>query len=226
MDTFLALFQKFIKLPIIQNQGETLVVMAVLFFVGRYVIRFIAARIKKMADDGNDAIMSGREKRAATVAGIFKTAANVALFLVLFGLTLSLFGVNAATLLGAAGLLTFAISFGTQSLIKDLVAGISIFAENQYAVGDKVKINDKEGVVRYMSIRTTVLEAEAKTDEKTGIVTPGCYIFIANGGITSVCNYSLKPPPVETPRPAPTYEWQDALQPVAPAEPPAPQTTR
>jgi small-conductance mechanosensitive channel len=216
MDQIPELFQTFIKLPFIQNQGRTLALMALLFFTGRYAIGFIARRIRKMADDGNDDIMTGREKRAATIAGMFKTAGNIALSIVLFGLTLSLFGVNAATLLGAAGLLTFAVGFGAQALIKDFVAGMFIFAENQFAVGDKVKINDKEGVVRRMSIRATILESDAKTDEKTGVTTPGCLIFIANGGITSVCNYSLikapEKPAEATAEPLPTYRFPAELE--------------
>lgn len=217
MDKIPELFQTFIKLPFIQNQGKTITLMALLFFAGRYAIGFVAHRIRKMADDGNDDVMTGREKRAATIAGMFRTAGNITLSIVLFGLTLSLFGVNASTLLGAAGLLTFAVGFGAQALIKDFVAGMFIFAENQFAVGDKVKINDKEGVVRRMSIRATILESETKTDEKTGVTTPGCLIFIANGGITSVCNYSLvkaAEPSVESlaaPAPLPVYTWPAEL---------------
>jgi small conductance mechanosensitive channel len=221
MEKIASLFHAFISLPLVKNQGETLMLMAVLFFAGRIFIRFVARYIKKIADDGNDEILSGREKRAATIAGMFKTAGNVGLFLVLLGMGLSLVGVNAATILGAAGIVSFAVGFGTQSLVKDLVAGMFIFAENQFAIGDKVKVNDKEGIVRRMSIRTTVLELDAKTDPATGVVTPGCFIFIANGGITSVCNYSLKPPPAAA-VPAPVaYEWQDALEPTTLVPPPA-----
>jgi hypothetical protein len=217
-------------LPFLEKYGTQLALIVAVFFGGRFLIRFLADRIKKMADDGNDEVMSGREKRAATVAGIFKTAANTGLFLVLLGLTLNMVGVDAATILGAAGIVSFAVGFGTQSLVKDLVAGMFIMAENQFAVGDRVKINDKEGTVCRMSVRTTVLRTEAKTAED-GTVTPGCYIFIANGGITSVCNYSLMrntvigptvapPPPATTPAPTPAETVTDAdLARMAPPSP-------
>jgi hypothetical protein len=177
-------------LPFLETYGTQLAIIAAVFFGGRFLIRFVAGRIKKMADDGNDEVMTGREKRAATVAGLFTTAANVGLFLVLTGLVLNMVGVDAMTLLGAAGIVSFAVGFGTQSLVKDLIAGMFIMAENQFAVGDRVKINDKEGTVCRMSVRTTVLRTEPKVGTD-GTETPGCYIFIANGGITSVCNYSL-----------------------------------
>ena len=83
---------------------------------------------------------------------------------------------NAVT---AAGVGVLAISFGAQSIIKDVVAGLFIMFERQYAVGDYVKINDYEGTVTSMAMRCTYLSTWK-----------GEKIIIPNGQITTVINYS------------------------------------
>jgi small conductance mechanosensitive channel len=56
--------------------------------------------------------------------------------------------------LGIAGL---AISFGAQSIIKDKINGLFILLENQYGIGDVVKIGGVSGVVEEVNLRSTVL---------------------------------------------------------------------
>jgi moderate conductance mechanosensitive channel len=53
-----------------------------------------------------------------------------------------------------------AVSFGAQSLVKDVITGFFILLEDQYGVGDVVRVNGKDGLsggVEAVSLRTTVL---------------------------------------------------------------------
>ena len=44
--------------------------------------------------------------------------------------------------------------FGSQTLVKDVITGVFIPAEDQFAVGDVVRVNGKSGLVEEITIRT------------------------------------------------------------------------
>lgn len=147
---------------------------------GKIFLNGISNRIIKFADDGNPNYNSGREKRAKTLAGLVVTTGNVFLFLFFSILVLRLFGIDATPILAGASVLGFAIGFGSQAIIKDFLAGIFIFIDNQCAVGDHVKIGQVDGIVHDVTMRLTVVR-----DFEGNIV------FIPNGTITQLVNYSL-----------------------------------
>ncbi|MGQ0662433.1 MAG: mechanosensitive ion channel family protein [Pseudomonadota bacterium] len=67
---------------------------------------------------------------------------------------LSEIGVNIAPLIAGAGVLGIAVGFGAQTLMKDLIGGVSIILEDSIAIGDVVQLGDKGGVVEWMSMRS------------------------------------------------------------------------
>ncbi len=77
---------------------------------------------------------------------------------VAFFLVLSAWGVETSTLLASAGIIAIAVSFGAQSLIADILAGIFIVFENQFAIGDVIQIGDFRGIVKVIGIRITKFE--------------------------------------------------------------------
>ena len=52
----------------------------------------------------------------------------------------------------------FAVGFGAQSLVKDLINGFFILFEDQYGVGDYVTIGTFDGIIDSIGIRTTVIK--------------------------------------------------------------------
>ena len=60
------------------------------------------------------------------------------------------FKVDTGPLLTGAGILGLAVGFGAQSLVKDVISGFFILFEDQYGVGDSIRIGDMEGVVEHM----------------------------------------------------------------------------
>ena len=80
-------------------------------------------------------------------------AVVAALFMILHA-----WGVQTPTLLAGAGIIGLAISFGAQSLIEDIFAGLFIIFEKQFAVGDVVQIEDFRGVVKELGLRITKFE--------------------------------------------------------------------
>lgn len=132
-----------------------------------------------MADDGDDSHISQKEKRAKTLGLIIKSIGNVLIYSVLLFMVLSLSGVDIRPILASAGIIGLAIGFGSQSLVKDFVSGLFILIENQYGVGDRVKIGNFEGNVVKITMRSTVL----MDDEKK-------VYYISNGLIKDVTNMS------------------------------------
>jgi small-conductance mechanosensitive channel len=72
---------------------------------------------------------------------------------------LSEFGVDITPLLASVGVAGLAVSLGAQSLIKDLLGGILIIIENQYAVGDSIIVGAVSGEVERITLRTTQVRA-------------------------------------------------------------------
>lgn len=100
---------------------------------------------------------SVRSQQIRTLASVIY---SIGLFVILFIAAmqiLALLGVNMGPLLASAGVAGIAIGFGAQTLVKDFINGFFILAENQYDIGDTVKIAGVQGVVENMTLRKTVL---------------------------------------------------------------------
>lgn len=151
----------------------------ILYFLGKIILYFIVKHLIKLADDGDDSHISQKEKRAKTLGLIIKSIGNVLIYSVLLFMVLSLSGVDIRPILASAGIIGLAIGFGSQSLVKDFVSGLFILIENQYGVGDRVKIGNFEGNVVKITMRSTVL----MDDEKK-------VYYISNGLIKDVTNMS------------------------------------
>jgi small-conductance mechanosensitive channel len=66
-------------------------------------------------------------------------------------------GLSLGPLLATAGIAGLAIGFGAQTLVKDVIGGIFILLEDQYAIGDVVRTAGVDGVVEEVNLRTTIL---------------------------------------------------------------------
>lgn len=96
-------------------------------------------------------------KRAETLAGVLVATAQVVIIAVTSFMLLSEMGLNITPILTGVGVAGIAIGFGAQSLVKDFIAGLFIVVENQYRIGDVVKIADIVGLVENINLRRTVL---------------------------------------------------------------------
>jgi small conductance mechanosensitive channel len=76
---------------------------------------------------------------------------------------LFLVGLNLGPMLASAGIAGLAIGFGAQTLVHDFINGFFILFENQYDIGDNVRIAGVKGMVERMSLRQTVLRDEDGT---------------------------------------------------------------
>ncbi len=103
-------------------------------------------------------IFFGRNTRQSTIGHLVASTSKYILVITGLFLILSAWGVQTPTLLASAGIIGLAISFGAQSLIEDIFAGLFIIFERQFAVGDVIQIGDFRGIVKEVGIRITKFE--------------------------------------------------------------------
>src|SRR2546426_11897020 len=97
------------------------------------------------------------EQRTETLRHIIRSISKAILVSVVVLTVSSELGFDIAPILASAGIVGLAVGFGAQSLVKDVISGFFILFEDQYGVGDGVKIGDMSGVVERMTLRATVL---------------------------------------------------------------------
>jgi small-conductance mechanosensitive channel len=120
------------------------------------VVRLTARRIEMTVDDHDDSVTTLREKRGQTIAQLLRSVGRVVIVTIAILLTFNAF-INIAPILAGAGILGLAVSFGAQSLVRDIISGFFILLENQFAVGDVIEAAGKNGVVERMTMRVVVL---------------------------------------------------------------------
>lgn len=101
--------------------------------------------------------LGGRRARLKTLADSLYHLLSLCIWFVAVLTILSGWNINVTPLLTGAGLIGLAIGLGSQTLIKDLVAGFFIILENQYNQGDVVTLAGVKGVVQKITLRTTTL---------------------------------------------------------------------
>ena len=163
------------KLPVYTSRVllalAVLVVGFVLLKLGKYLIRKVS--LKRFMKDP-EAL-----KRAKTRRHFISSIYSYIMVFAILAAVLWLFGVDITSILAAAGIVGVALAFGAQTLVKDLLSGLFIWGERSMAVGDLVSINDVDGTIEAISIRTTTIRNYN-----------GNLITIPNGDIRTMTNMS------------------------------------
>ncbi len=109
--------------------------------------RLFEQRIVQKSDDPS------RKARLATLLEASVRTAQLFLVVVLGLMVLASLGINIGPVLAAAGVMGLAVSLGAQALIKDFIGGLLILLEDQFRVGDVIRVQDTEGTVERISLR-------------------------------------------------------------------------
>ena len=127
--------------------------VAIIVAAGRSIPRLIAASMAQRTGESEQE----HKKRADTLSRVLVNAGQVIVILITTFTLLAELEINITPILAGAGVVGIAVGFGAQSLIRDLIAGLFIILENQYRVGDVVRISDVSGLVEDINLRRTVL---------------------------------------------------------------------
>ncbi len=153
-----------------------IVAILLLAWLAKRMVRLLTHRIERAVDDGDPDTLTAAEQRGRTLAQLINSVGSVLIWLGAGLMILNLF-IAIGPLLAGVGVAGLAVSFGAQSLVKDVISGFFILMENQFAVDDIVTINGIGGRVEHMTLRVVMLR------DLNGILH-----IIPNGGIQVVSN--------------------------------------
>jgi small-conductance mechanosensitive channel len=155
-----------------------LIVVAVIAFILSRLLRLVTNHMARVAEHhaGNLA----RIGQVKTLSGVIRATGLTAILTIAGLQALELMGVNLAPLLASAGVVGIAIGLAAQTIVKDVLNGILILIEDQFNVGDTVRLAGLAGTVEAMTLRkTTVRDGD------------GTLYVIPNSQITTVANQSV-----------------------------------
>lgn len=152
--------------------GKSLLLALVIFFVGRYAIKFINRMVARMLEKRNV---------EPTVQSFLKSFVNITLIVLLIIMVVGTLGVNTtslAALLASAGL---AVGMALSGNLQNLAGGIILLFLKPFKIGDFIEVQGVSGIVKAIQIFHTILTT---TDNKE--------LFIPNGALSSgnITNYT------------------------------------
>jgi small conductance mechanosensitive channel len=110
---------------------------------------FIGQRFLEPGPDGGEI----SKKRRTLIPLLSKTVKYGALFIGAL-VTMHQVGINVTPILAGVGILSLAVGFGAQTLVKDIINGLFILFEDSIAVGDVVTVKGTGGLVEAVNLRT------------------------------------------------------------------------
>jgi small-conductance mechanosensitive channel len=122
-----------------------------------------------------------QSERARTTGSVLNSILKAVIWIIALGMILGEFGFNLGPVIASAGVIGVAIGLGAQTLVRDILSGIFMLIEDQYGVGDEIKVLDIEGVVEKVGLRITTIR-----DKKDVLW------YVRNGEILVIGNGSQK----------------------------------
>jgi small conductance mechanosensitive channel len=147
-------WQKDVILMVEDRLPKFLVVLFFLFLAER-LVKFFVNRMRKVA--AREHMEAHRGAQLRTMASILRATTFSIFGFVLFLQFLKLLGINIEPLLASAGIIGVGIGLAAQSLFKDIINGVFIIVEDQYNVGETIKIASLTGTVEDLTLRLTRL---------------------------------------------------------------------
>ncbi len=151
----------------------------IVIIIGIIVYTFISKTINKIIE--KDKKKNQRlDKKGTTVFRLFNNLTKYVIIIIVAVLILQIYGVNVNSLVAGLGLVSVIAGLAIQDPLKDMISGMNIVSDDYLALGDVVKIDDIEGKVIEIGIRTSKLK-----DTKNGDI-----VVIANRNISKTIKVS------------------------------------
>ena len=116
----------------------------------------------RKAKSAAEAIASGDPtappaSRISTMMPLLRRATAVLIALIALMISLQDFGINIAPLIAGASVFGIAISFGSQTLVKDIVSGLFYLSDDAFRVGEYIDAGKAKGTVEGFTLRSIKL---------------------------------------------------------------------
>ncbi len=140
-----------------RDRAPKLIIILVVAFIFVRLLRMITRRAVAWSEK-RPHVGAARAQQVRTVIGVVHSAG---VFLIVFFAGMSVlkdaFNINIEPLLASAGIAGLALALAAQSMVKDVINGFFILAENQFQVGDSIRAAGVAGKVEEIAIRRTTL---------------------------------------------------------------------
>src|SRR5579864_3339712 len=162
------------------SDGLRLVTILAVALVLNRMLRVLTRRlIPAVGAESLGRIARMREQHVKTLSSLLYSAGTAVIVAGAILTALPLFGFNVTPVAAVAGLASLAFGFGAQHLVRDLINGFFIVIEDQFVVGEIVRIGAVVGRVEHLTLRRTVVRD-----------LQGAVVSIPNGEVTQVSNLS------------------------------------
>lgn len=161
-----------------RNKLPHLLIVAVIGFVLSRLLRMVTTRMVHIAEE--HAPDPAHISQVRTLAGVIRTTGLAVIGAIVGMQALDAVGINLAPLLASAGVAGIALGLAAQNIVRDMLNGVLILIEDQFKVGDTVRVAGLTGTVETMTLR--------KTSVRDG---DGTLYVIPNSQITTVANLSV-----------------------------------
>ncbi len=171
-----------IVITLIEEGPDILLILglaAVAAFLWKRLLHGVESWIVERMNKRGDANALDIEKNVKTIEAVLARSVSLMIWTSAVLVVLKKLKFDISPFLTGAGVIGVAVGFGSQTLIKDMIAGLFLLIENQIRVNDTAAINGVTGTVEEVNLRTTVIRAE----------NGGLHIF-PNGSITALANLS------------------------------------
>ncbi len=151
MDKIFLFFENFLETLwtwILPSCFKLIVIIFIAFFL-RYFLDITTYKFVKRTSNS---------KRAETLRQIITSTGQLVIIGITIMMILHELGFDIRPIIASAGILGVAFSLGAQHLMKDVINGFFILLEDQFSIGDTVKIGDIVGTVDKMNLRTTTIK--------------------------------------------------------------------
>ncbi|MFY4776204.1 mechanosensitive ion channel family protein [Metabacillus sp. RGM 3146] len=160
--------------------GEGILKIILILIISTIFIRLGKLAIRKIFVFRTKAPLRVSERRELTLTKLLENILTYVVYFIALMMILEILTINVTSLIAGAGIVGLAVGFGAQNLVRDIITGFFIIFEDQFSVGDYIKVNSFEGTVEEIGLRTT------KIKSWTGELN-----ILPNGSITEVTNFSL-----------------------------------
>ncbi len=162
------------------NLGENLLKIIAILVITNILIRIGKLMIHNIFKIRNLSPLNTSDRREETLSKLLDSVLTYVVYFIAFMMILSVLGIDVKALIAGAGVVGLAVGFGAQSLVKDVISGFFIIFEDQFSVGDHVRIGQYEGNVETIGLRTTKIKSWT-----------GELHILPNGSIIEVTNFSI-----------------------------------
>jgi len=140
----------------LRHQVPRIVAVLIIAFILTRLLKLVSRHLGELSNR-QDLPSSVRSQQLRTLSSVIYSVGIIVIVFIAGMQVLPLLGINMGPLLASAGIAGLAVGFGAQTLVKDFINGFFILAENQYDIGDTIRIAGVQGVVENMTLRRTVL---------------------------------------------------------------------